>query len=92
MLYYYNQERGRKLETVDAICMILICLCGVAIGLAISSVIFFSYSKPSGVLRIEKIEDDEPPYMFLEIPQNGLSLRNKERVVFTVESNTYSQK
>lgn len=80
------------METIDTICMILICLCGVAIGLAISSVIFFSYSKPSGVLRIEKFEDDEPPYMFLEIPQNGLSLQNKQRVVFVVEKNTYSQK
>ena len=66
---------------------IILVLVGLILGVGIGCMI--KRSKPSGYIRIDRSEPDEPPLLFLETHIGIYELSKKKYVVYKVKNESY---
>lgn len=63
---------------------------GIATGIVIAILVVTLFkTKPSGFLRIDHSDPNEPLYLFLELTEDMSSVLSKETVVFRVKVKDY---
>ena len=64
---------------------------GIGIGILISviSVVIIWHKPAIGTIHVKKIEDDEPPYLFLELHKGVDAVLSKRKVKFKVDARDY---
>ena len=64
---------------------------GISIGILISviSVVIICHKPVIGTIHVKKIEDDEPPYLFLELHKGIDAVISKRKVKLKVDAGDY---